>query len=101
MVHDAEGVDIGRVVDVVVDPSGQPRAIVIDVGGFMGVGSRQVAVDWKLAHIPPPGAPEKGVTIDLTDQQVRSAPDYTDRSKPATIIGPPPATPAPPAQAAK
>jgi hypothetical protein len=29
------------------------------------------------------------VSIDLTDEQVRSAPDYTDRSKPATIVGPP------------
>ena len=97
MVRDADGRDIGRIVDVVVDPSGQPRAIVIDVGGFMGLGNRHVAVDWSSAHIPPPGVPQKWITIDLTDQQVRSAPDYTDRSKPATIVGPPPAagTPTP------
>ncbi len=101
MVHDADGRDIGRIVDVLVDPSGHPRAIVVDVGGFMGVGARRVAVDWKSAHIPPPGAPEKGVTIDLTDEQVRSAPAYTDRSKPATIVGPPPAASTPPAEAAK
>ena len=94
MVRDADGREIGRIVDVVVDPSGQPRAIVVDVGGFMGIGNRHVAVDWSSAHIPPPGVPQKWVTVDLTDQQVRSAPDYTDRSKPATIVGPPPTTPA-------
>ncbi len=89
MVHDADGRDIGRIVDVVVDPDGQARAIVVDVGGFMGVGSRRVAVSWSSVHVPPPGAAEKRVAIDLTDKQIQSAPDYTDRSKPATIVGPP------------
>ena len=89
MVRDADGREIGRIVDVVVDPSGQPRAIVIDVGGFMGLGARRVAVSWASVHVPPPGAKEESVGIDLTDSQVRAAPDYTDRSKPATIVGPP------------
>ena len=90
MVRDADGKDIGRVVDVVVDPAGQPRAIVVDVGGFMGVGTRRVAVSWTTVHVPPPGAADKRLSTDLTDVQVRAAPDYTDRSKPAVIVGPPP-----------
>ena len=94
MVRDADGKEVGRIVDVVVDPVGQPRAIVVDVGGFMGVGARRVAVSWPSVHVPPPGAADKRVTIDLTDAQVRAAPGYTDRSKPATIVGPP-ATPVP------
>lgn len=98
MVRDADGKEIGRIVDVVVDPAGQPRAIVVDVGGFMGVGARRVAVSWTSVHVPPPGAEDSRVSIDLTDAQVRSAPDYTDRSKPAVIVGPPtvPAAPAEP-----
>ena len=96
MVRDADGKDIGRIVDVVVDPSAQPRAIVVDIGGFMGVGARRVAVSWPSVHVPPPGAGDERVSIDLTDAQVRAAPDYTDRSKPAVIVGPPgPATPPP------
>lgn len=89
MVRDADGKEIGRIVDVVVDPAGQPRAIVVDIGGFMGVGARRVAVSWPSVHVPPPGAADARVSIDLTDAQVRAAPDYTDRSKPATIVGPP------------
>ncbi len=88
-VRDEGDREIGRVVDVVVDPTGTARAIVVDVGGFMGVGSRRVAVAWSAVHVPPPGAADKRVTIDLTDEQVRAAPDYSDRSKPATIVGPP------------
>ena len=96
MVRDADGREIGRIVDVVVDPSGQPRAIVIDAGGFMGVGARRVAVSWASVHVPPPAAEDKRVGIDLTDAQVRAAPDYTDREKPATIVGPPTGEAAPP-----
>ena len=88
MVLDDGGRDIGRIVDVVVDPAGQPRAVVVDVGGFMGVGSRRVAVAWSAVHVPPPGAADPRVTIDMTDEQIRNAPTYNDRSKPATIVGP-------------
>ena len=87
MVRDSSGQQVGRIVDVVVEPSGQPRAIVVDTGGFMGVGARRVAVAWDVAHVPPPGSKDEAVAIDLTDDQVRTAPEYTDRSKPATIVG--------------
>ena len=88
-VRDSDGRDIGRIVDVVVDPSGQPEAVVIDTGGFMGVGARRVAVAWAAVHVPPPDAHDPVVAIDLTDDQVRSAPAYNDRTKPATVVGPP------------
>lgn len=92
-VHDADGRDIGRIVDVVVEPSGKPIAVVVDAGGFMGVGSRRVAVDWAAVHVPAPGVADLPVTIDLTDTQVRSAPEYTDRTRPAIVVGAPETTP--------
>ena len=88
-VHDADGRDIGRIVDVVVEPSGKPIAVVVDAGGFMGVGSRRVAVDWAAVHVPAPAAADAPVSIDLTDDQVRSAPAYNDRTKPAMVVGAP------------
>ena len=45
---------MGRIVDVLVDRSGQVRAAIIDFGGFLGVGSRKIAVDWNALHFPPP-----------------------------------------------
>ena len=65
--HDVEGIlgrevlsaaneNMGRIVDVIVDRSGQVRAAIIDFGGFLGVGSRKIAVDWNALHFPPPGA---------------------------------------------
>ena len=42
--------DMGRIVDVIVDRAGQVRAAVIDFGGFLGVGSRKIVVDWNALH---------------------------------------------------
>jgi len=95
-VVDASGKDIGRIIDVLVEPSGQPRAVVIDIGGFLGVGARRVAVEWMALHVPAPDATDTRVTVDMQDQQIKAAPDYTDPTKPATVVGPP-LMPEPPA----
>ena len=49
-----DGKAIGRLVDVLVDAAGAPEAAVIDVGGFMGVGTRKIAVHWSTLHSPRP-----------------------------------------------
>ena len=43
-----DGKDLGLVVDVIVATDGHPSAAVIDFGGFLGVGSRKIAVDWSI-----------------------------------------------------
>src|SRR5438045_2990025 len=45
-VRSSAGENMGRIVDVIVDRSGRVRAAVVDFGGFLGVGSRKIAVDW-------------------------------------------------------
>src|SRR5438270_870703 len=36
----------GRIIDLLADRDGQVRAAVIEFGGFMGIGTRKIAVDW-------------------------------------------------------
>ena len=45
-VRSAADEDMGRIVDIIVDRTGRVRAAVIDFGGFLGVGSRKIVVDW-------------------------------------------------------
>jgi hypothetical protein len=45
--------NMGRIVDVLVDGGGRTRAAIIDFGGFLGVGSRKIAVEWKALHFVP------------------------------------------------
>jgi len=85
-VRSAADENMGRVVDVLVDRTGQVRAAIIDFGGFLGVGSRRIAVDWSALHFPPPGKPGARISLDLNRDQVNAAPEYQD-GKPVVVLG--------------
>ncbi len=78
--------NMGRIIDVVVDRMAQPRAAVIDFGGFLGVGSRKIALDWNLLHFDVAGDARSRITVGLTPDQVRSAPEYKP-GKPVVVMG--------------
>ena len=83
-VKSAKNEDMGRIVDVIVDRSGQTVAAIIDFGGFLGVGSRRIAVAWDALHF----APESDqITLDLTRDQVKAAPEYKE-GQPVVVLGP-------------
>ena len=85
-VRSATNENMGRIVDVLVDPGGQVRAAIIDFGGFLGVGSRKIAVDWSALHFPTPGKPDAFISLELTRDQVKAAPEYQD-GKPVVVLG--------------
>ncbi len=84
------GDDMGRITDIIVDRSGQVRAAIIDFGGFLGVGSRKIAVDWRSLHFNPKKA--GSVIVNLTKDQLRVAPVYKE-AEPVVMIGGPDAKP--------
>ncbi len=85
-VRSAANENMGRIVDVLVDRSGEVRAAIIDFGGFLGVGSRKIAVDWNALHFPPPGEPGGRIALELTRDQVKAAPEYRE-GKPVVVLG--------------
>jgi hypothetical protein len=95
--HEVEGIlgrevvssaseNMGRIVDVLVDRSGQVRAAIIDFGGFLGVGSRKIAVDWNALDFPAPAKPDAKIGLELTRDQVKAAPEYQE-GKPIVVLG--------------
>jgi hypothetical protein len=84
--------DVGRIIEVLVDADGKPRAAVVDFGGFLGIGSRKVAVDWGDMHFPVQGDDAGKITVDLTADNMRTAPEWKSPDKPAAIVSsqPPP-----------
>jgi hypothetical protein len=85
-VRSANDENMGRIVDVVVDRTGQVRAAVIDFGGFLGVGSRKIAVDWNALSFPTPGDKAGRVTLEFTRDQVKAAPEFQE-GKAMVVLG--------------
>jgi PRC-barrel domain len=96
--HEVEGVlgrevlsaadeNMGRIVDVIVDRTGLVRAAIIDFGGFLGVGSRAIAVEWSALHFPQSSQQSDAkITLELTRDQVKAAPEY-QAGKPVVVLG--------------
>jgi hypothetical protein len=85
-VRSTTGEDMGRIVDVIVDRAGQVRAAVIDFGGFLGVGSRKIIVDWNALHFGQIANKGESITLELTKDQVKAAPEYKEDA-PIVVLG--------------
>jgi sporulation protein YlmC with PRC-barrel domain len=81
-IYSIAGDDMGRIVDLLVDHKGNLRAAIIDFGGFLGVGSRKIAVDWHAIQFG-----QDRALLSLTRDQVRVAPEYKE-GEPVVILGP-------------
>jgi hypothetical protein len=69
--------DGGRVIDLLVDNRGQVRAAVVEFGGFLGIGTRKIAVDWSAFRFAGPS-----VMVDVTRDQLRATPEYKEKEAP-------------------
>ena len=84
-VRSAADENMGRIADVIVDRSGQARAAVIDFGGFLGVGSRKIAVAWDALRFLPDAKKGEHIALELTRDQVRAAPEFKE-DKPVVVL---------------
>jgi hypothetical protein len=72
-VIDAEGNDIGGIDDVIVDPEGGIFGAVVSVGGFLGIGAKEVAVSWsEFKYLPE----EQSANLNVTRADLEAAPDF-------------------------
>jgi PRC-barrel domain len=84
-VRSSTGEEMGRIIDVIVGRDGQIHAAIIDFGGFLGIGTRKIAVDWNAFDFAPVGKPA-AIVLELTRNQVRLAPQYK-RGEPLVVVG--------------
>lgn len=67
--------EVGAVHDLIIDQDGQVVAIVVGVGGFLGMGEKNVAISWdQVTKTGTADAPE--LRIDQTRDALRSAPEF-------------------------
>ncbi len=99
-VRGVENSQVGRVIDVLIGDDGKPVALELDVGGFMGVGNRRIAVAWGLFDLSKPEGSDP-LRLALTEAQVKSAPAVEESGQVTVVMGAnAAATPKPAASAA-
>lgn len=66
---------LGSISDVVVERDGSIVAAVIDVGGFLGIGAKPVAVSFD-SLTPTPTDDGQKIVVALTKEELNSAPEF-------------------------
>ena len=88
-VRSASDQAMGRIVDLLVDEAGQPRAAIIDFGGFLGVGTRKIAIDWSTLRFDT-AKPNTAVVVALDRDAIKAAPEYKDTREVVAVVTSPP-----------
>ena len=76
-VRGPSGDNIGEVKDLAVGPDNKVKKAIVQVGGFLGMGAKNVAVD--IAELKPQGR-KKGFSVAMTEQELKSLPHYKQES---------------------
>ena len=71
----AEGEEIGEVQEIVQDPATSEKFAVVDVGGFLGVGQKSVAIAFDELQVSQSGQDQ--LESDLTRQTLETETEYT------------------------
>src|SRR5438093_7750888 len=66
---------IGEVSDVLVNKDGQVTAVILSVGGFLGLGAKYVSVPFKALQLKEKDS-KRYLVIETTKEALTSAPGY-------------------------
>lgn len=72
-VIDRDGEEIGKVADVLMDQDGRIVGLVINTGGFLGIGARPVGIPWQNAG---DAAGAEQIRVDYSGEELSQAPQF-------------------------
>lgn len=75
-VKDANGDSLGSVSDLVLANDGQVQSIIIGVGGFLGIGTKNVAVAYDEVQTTTAADGSIQLALNVTKDELDSAPDF-------------------------
>lgn len=69
---------IGDINDVLLDSNGNVHAVVIGVGGFLGIGEKEVAVPFNKLTVTPTAAGDRieKITVSYRKEELQNAPTF-------------------------
>ncbi|MCG5501170.1 PRC-barrel domain-containing protein, partial [Ectothiorhodospira lacustris] len=79
---------IGSVSDLLFDENGRILAVIVEVGGFLGVGKKEVAVSWdSVEHSLNEDGDGYDFSVTSTKDTLRAAPEYEHEAGKARPAG--------------
>src|ERR1700740_3442847 len=75
----ADGQEIGKVDDLLLDRDQKLAGVIVSVGGFLGVGSKSVALPADRVDISQAYGDQRVVKIDATKEELAAAPAFRTR----------------------
>lgn len=73
---------IGEVNDVVLSSDGQARGVLVDVGGFLGIGEHTVALDMSQVHLLRDETNRRFVAVNSSQEELENAPEFERPEQP-------------------
>ncbi len=68
--------ELGKVKDVLLGPNGEIENLVVGVGGFLGIGRRDIIIDWdRVSHSPDAEDGDYALSVDMSDEDIKNAPE--------------------------
>ncbi len=68
--------DIGDVNDIIIGPEGDARGVLVDIGGFLGLGEHTVALDMSQVRFLTDETGDRFVAVNSTREELENAPKY-------------------------
>jgi sporulation protein YlmC with PRC-barrel domain len=72
-IENPEGDDIGEIKSVILNQDGSVDSVIVGVGGFLGLGEREVAIKWSDLKVQDNG---ETIVASFTKDQLKAMPEY-------------------------
>jgi hypothetical protein len=76
-VYNAENQSLGEINDVLLAGDGRLKAVVVGVGGFLGIAERDVAVPWEALGVSRDEDQDLQLRLEVRREQLEQAPEFT------------------------
>lgn len=82
-VFGAKDEKLGKVIDILFDANGKPLAVIVAVGGFLGIGEKNIAIAFPAMKVVSKNG-AKELHLDVTTAQLKGATRFVPYKPPKT-----------------
>jgi hypothetical protein len=75
-VYGADRAMVGEVEDIIIKSDGKIEGMVVSVGGFLGIGEKNVALKMDRLKVMPEADGNARITVLATKEELREAPEF-------------------------